>query len=244
MIICAPLDEAFDQAESGKICVFPDHEADQERWFTEWTSALSLGAPLRHETYVNAGFVVLSEERWPNLLTRWWDANSAIPMSEMFVSSGPFRDADQDVLNAILMSELPPDAVSLLPYAGEAYSPRLDSVRVVDEIRLACSFEGHPISILHQSGGPKAWLRDGRGYRYARRNAYVRLLSRVLFGADITMRLEPHEVPWWLRPSRNTLFGRARFGATRLAFMSAKRARNAVLRLERRSLGASKQSDR
>ena len=204
MIVTRSLAEIVALASAGRICAFPDPVPHRGRWFAEWEQALELRAPLRRRTYLNAGFLALSTDHWPDLLTRWWELCERVPREQF---SGrfeqPFWAGDQDVLNAILSSEVPEEALVELPADGEAYPEELLEAVVVDERNLRCELRGQPISILHYSLAPKAWQR--KAMVRLRDDAYVRLLPRLLFGDDVAVRLEPKSVPVWLRPG-----GRAR----------------------------------
>src|SRR4051812_44185298 len=110
MLIVHSLDWVAERAAAGKICLFPDPIPD--RWFAEWADTLELRAPLRRGKYLNAGFVAVDVERWPSLLERWWELCARIPAEQLFVDQAlPFWAADQDALNALLLSELPGDVV-------------------------------------------------------------------------------------------------------------------------------------
>lgn len=199
MLVVQSLDWVVERAEAGAICLFPDPIPD--RWFPEWEDALALRRPLRRQAYLNAGFVALSVERWPGVLARWWELCAAIPPGQVFSSQeAPFWAGDQDALNAYLSSELPEDAIEQLPAAGEAYPEQALRVRIVDARTLACELDGEPVSILHHSLGPKVW--QPYGWLRLREDAYVQLLPRLLFGADVPLRLDPAEVPYRLRPGR------------------------------------------
>ena len=197
MLVVAPLDAIARRAADGSICVFPDPIRD--RWFPEWAEALELRAPLRRQTYVNSGFVAFSFDLRPDLLTRWWELCARVPTAEVRSDErSPFWAGDQDALNALLSSELPEDAVEVLPVEGQAHPEQLLRVRVLDERTLECELDGQAVSILHHSLGPKAWQR--LGWLRLRNDAYVRLLPRLLFGDDVTLQLDPAEVPFRLRP--------------------------------------------
>lgn len=106
-----------------------------------------------------------------------------------------------DALNALLMSELEPDATEVLPEHGSAHPDDLLRAQVDDSRTLACTLDGRPVSILHYSLAPKAW--EPNAWLRVRDDAYVRLLPRVLFGDDVPLRLEARDVPFWLRPRRS-----------------------------------------
>jgi hypothetical protein len=201
MIVTRPLADIASLAEAGRICVFPDPEPQRGRWFAEWHDELGLLAPLRRRTYLNAGFLALSTEHWPDLLGRWWELCDRVPRDQHFGRfEQPFWAGDQDVLNAILASEIPEEALAELQAHEEAYPEELLEVEVVDERTLRCELHGRPTAILHYALGPKAWER--KAWVRLRDDAYVRLLPRLLFGDDVAVRLEPKSVPLWLRPGR------------------------------------------
>jgi len=197
ILVVSSLRHLFEAVDRGKICVChdPDH-----RWFAEWQKQLALRAPLRRgQRYANAGFVAFHAERWPWLLERWAEVRSCVPKERLGIESYPFRDSDQDPLNAVLMSEVPPGAVHVEPDWAHAHPPALPHVQVVDERALTCTDGRHPVTFLHHSGVPKAW--ELAGWRRDFREAYIQLLPRVLCDDDVALRLGQHEIPWWLRPT-------------------------------------------
>lgn len=199
MIVTRGLDYIVALARGGKIAAFPDHRSHKDRWFAEWHEELELREPLRRRTYLNAGFLALSTDHWPDLLGRWWELCDRVPRDQHFGRfEQPFWAGDQDVLNGILASEIPEGVVAELPGHEEAYPDDLLDVEIVDERALSCELHGRPTTILHYALGPKAWER--RAWLRLRDDAYVRLLPRLLFGEDVAVRLEPSSVPLWLRP--------------------------------------------
>jgi hypothetical protein len=199
MIVTRSLADIAALAADGRICAFPDPLPHRGRWFAEWEQTLELRAPLRRRTYLNAGFLAFSAGHWPDLLGRWWELCGRIPREQHFGRyEQPFWAGDQDVLNAILSSEIPEEAIAELHADGEAYPEDLLETVVVDERTLSCELRGRPTSILHYSLGPKAWER--KALVRLRDDAYVRLLPRLLLGDDVALRLEPNSLPLWLRP--------------------------------------------
>jgi hypothetical protein len=199
MIVTRALDELLRAAADGRICVFADAIPHRERWFAEWHDVLELRAPLRRQMYFNSGFVALSIGHWPDFLARWWDLCARIPPEEVFADvAQPFWAADQDALSALLASEIPFDAVEVLPEYAQAYPD--EQLRAKVDVRtLRCTLDGRPVAILHHSLGPKVWA--PRGWIRLRLDAYVRLLPRLLFADDVPIRLRFDEVPFWLRPN-------------------------------------------
>ena len=232
MIVTGSLRDVLAETGEGRICLFPDHISDRARWFGEWQEIFELAGEPRRQTYLNSGFVALSTDHWPGLLPRWWDACSRIPAAQIFTSgNSPVRDGDQDALNAILMSELPEAAVLGLPDSAAVYPDALVRVIVEDESSLLSRIDGEPVLILHHAMRPKAWAAEGRR-RVDRRDAYVRLLPRLLFEPDVPLRLSPPELPVWLRP---TAAGRTALAVTSTANRSWARANRMVAVARRRS---------
>lgn len=224
MLVTGSLEHVLARARDGQICVFHDHSSDRDRWFTEWETTFALRAPLRRQPYVNAGFIAFSCTSWPHLIERWQAANALIPPDRTsHPEDDPFRDTEQDALNAVLMSEVPREAVAYQPEWAEAYPDAMIRVRIADSVRLRCTIDGRPVLILHQSLGPKVWERSG--WRRDRRQAYSRLLPRALFADDVPLPLRPEEVPVWLRSTRmGRLASRALIAAQAPALLARRTA--------------------
>jgi hypothetical protein len=158
IIVARSLDSILRRAVDGRICAFPDWGG--RRWFPEWQQLFGLRAQLRREVYVNAGFVAWSTVHWPHLLERWWECcerTFASPtIREGAANTGPLAQADQDALNALLMSEIPAGAVALEPREAEAFRRNLPEVEILDAGTLASRFAGHPVTLLHNNGAPTA----------------------------------------------------------------------------------------
>ena len=139
---------------------------------------------------MNAGFLALSTDHWPDLLARWWELCERVPREQYFGRfEQPFWAGDQDVLNAILASEIPEEAIAELPADGEAYPEELLEAVVVDERTLRCELRGQPICDPPLLARPEGLA--AQGLVRLRDDAYVRLLPRLLFGDDVAVRLEP-----------------------------------------------------
>jgi hypothetical protein len=200
IVVTASLDPVIARAAEGKICAYPDDPRARDRRFEEWRRIFDLSEPLRRQKYVNAGFVAFSTMHWPGLLSRWWQACERIPSERVFTgdAANPLENGDQDALNALLMSELPADALAELP--PESILPiDLRKTRLMDPRRLTCVLDERPARIVHYTGSPKPW--EAGAWMRARNDAYVQLLRRVLFGSDVCLRLQPSDVPLWLRPT-------------------------------------------
>ncbi len=213
MIVTRPFDPILEQAASGKVCAFED---GMDRWIAEWESALGLAKPLRRQDYVNSGFVAFSTEHQPDLLRRWWEACHEISNDQTMWGGrdgdDPFFFADQDALNALLMSEVEADALAFSP-GPEAPAPSvgggtdwLSLVKIEDKTTLRCSIDGTSPYLLHYLGIPKPWQRQS--WMRVERDAFVELMPRVLCGDDVAIRMDRGELPPWCRPG--ALAGAAR----------------------------------
>jgi hypothetical protein len=151
-------------ARTGKIALFPDHAVPRHRRFAERASALGLDGAIRPQRYLNSGALALSLDHWPGLLARWRKACERLPVGQIGRDpAGPFWAADQDALNALLMSEVPPEAQVVGAERQSLHPDALREVVVLDEERLSCSYRGATPAYLHFSLAPKAIeaVRDG-----------------------------------------------------------------------------------
>ena len=201
IIVTGSLLPTIELARAGQICAYPD--ADHDRWFSEWQHLFALAAPPRRQTYVNSGFIAFSTKHWPTLLGRWRELSEAIPTRATRAGGAekdtPFWDGDQDALNALLMSEIPAEAVQLLPRDEAPTHPRdRVVVTVQDERRLICSCRGTRTTFLHAAGNPKPW--EMRRSALTRNDCFARLLPRVLFADDVALRASKRDVPLGYRP--------------------------------------------
>jgi hypothetical protein len=105
----------------------------------------------------------------------------------------PFLYGDQDVLNAIVVSDrIDPDRLVALDRRLEAIPP-FTGLEVADPATLACAYEDGvaPYALHHMSVKP--WLKltpDG---------TYTLLLRRLLLGEDVAVRIDERRLPLQLR---------------------------------------------
>jgi hypothetical protein len=197
--VTSPLDDLIDRAVAGQVAAFPDPESD--RWYGEWQGIFGLtSAPRKEDTYVCAGVVVFSPARLPELIAQWWARCQLIADHPTVAEGavGPTAQADQDALNAILMSEYPAgtthyEDIDRFPAASELAYIR-GTVTITDRAKLTCTFRGKPCIALHASGAPKPWLT----HRGIRRNAYVVLQSDMLTRPGLAVTVPEGDVPFWL----------------------------------------------
>lgn len=211
IIVTSCFDSIVARADAGSICGFVNN--DTHRWFAEWREIFRLRAPLRHKEFLNSSFVALSLANWRVFLERWetlcltiQEERSKRPFllrrDEVLVD--PIGFNEQDALNALLMSEVPDDAVSA---QGHEFVPSWvdrKEVSVVDALKLRCDFAGQEPAYIEWTGTPKPWMPWGwmrRSYR-----AYACLFPRVVLGNDVPLRLSRSELPFWLRGTTPTRY--------------------------------------
>jgi hypothetical protein len=217
VIVTGRLDAVIERARDGRICAFPDRL--DRRWFAEWESELALPRPPRHQTYVNAGFLALDTDVFAAFLERWADACEHISRDRFSVSSpdlrSPFALPDQDVMNALLMTELAPDDLDVQPPDTAAQGPwELSTTQVTDLRTLACTRDGRPVTLLHAFGPVKPWQETAR--RWLPRTAYLICMRRLLTGDDLAIRTEEPLAPWLSPGVRGALTLRALTATTAL----------------------------
>lgn len=204
IIVTGSLERVVSLAASGSVCAAPDGVSG--RFFPEWADLLSLGGPVRRQPYMNAGFLATAPSRWPAFYERWRELCEAViahapPMhtiSHEEALEHPTGFHDQDALNAMLMSELPPDALAPTG-AGEVAATRaeLAAVSCFDPTTLECRLDGRRTLFIHHLAAPKPWQRSG--WITTSDSAYVQLLSRLLGADDLPVGVTDAELPAWLK---------------------------------------------
>ncbi len=199
IIVTARLDELVEAARAGRIVVFPESDRYVTRRFTEWRELFDLPLVPRVQPYVNSGFVGLAVDAHGGFLGRWWDECQRLARRD---PSDEQRNvstlADQDVLNALLMSEVAIDDIAFQDHRTSPMKPwELAHTKVLDFDGIRCSHEGVATVLLHSTDTPKPWRREAMVE--LREGAYVRCLRRLLTGPDLAIRLPASEVPPWLR---------------------------------------------
>ena len=203
IIVTGRLEEPIASARGGKVFAFPDHQSAQERFFPEWQSIFGLRAPLRSQSYVNAGFIAFSTEHHPSLLRRWEEAASAIDPATVMDHNHdhPTWACDQDALNALLMSEVPADQIVVGPHDRKVYWDAVTTSHVEDADSLRVGYRNGAALLLHHAMSPKVWER--RAWRRVREDdVYLKLMPRLLYDDDLTIRLRGQCHAAWIAPGQ------------------------------------------
>ncbi len=161
VLVTGSLEPMIARAAAGHISVAPvDWPEKRGRSIGGWEQLFGLSAPVRRDVYVNAGFLGLSAAPWQPLLERWLALCGSIPVDAVFrgeIDENPLWAGDQDALNALLMSEVPAEAVVHLAEGAAVFPPELERVQVRDRDGLECTLDGRPVTMLHYSWIPKPW---------------------------------------------------------------------------------------
>jgi hypothetical protein len=202
MIVTRPLDELIETAGEGKLVAAIN---DRDRFRPDWGELLGLG-PVRRGPYLSSGLVVVERELGTEVLELMDRLQDRVDFDRTFwrdnVSDYAFLYGDQDVLNAILASELvASERVEALPHRF-APTPPFGRLRVVDRRTLRCRYRDGVEPYLLHNFFRKPWLVRMRS------SAYSRLLTRSLLEPDVELRLAPEMVP--LRMRTGPLAGAAR----------------------------------
>ncbi len=202
VIVTSSLQPFLELASAGKIVAMTAPSAD--RCHPAWSEMFGLQGNLRtDQAYVNMGFVAFSATRYSKLLDRWWELCEPIShRGDVGVKGnrGPLVYWDQDVFNALLMSEIPEGTVVALSPAMMPPDLHQSHTTVVENVRtLSCRHEGTTTVALHYLGRPKPWQKRVRNTGLWD-NAYTTLLRRLLVDHDLIVRSPIEELPTWLRP--------------------------------------------
>lgn len=210
LVATAPWDAYVASARSGALVAAVDPQ--RKRRFDAWRTMLGVAGPVRPRPYVNTGLVFWSLGHHRLLLDRWADRCAHLSAAGGAQKYGaPAVFLDQDVLNALLMTEFFDTAVDVRPEGEIVVSATMTGCRVRDPRSLSCQGPAGPVRALHSVQRTKPWrCASAQGVLGP---AYARILRAATepevraSGSDGP--LAPHEVVPWLRPGP--------FGADRLA---------------------------
>jgi hypothetical protein len=170
-------------------------ENDTDRFVPEWGELLGLGE-VRRQPYVSSGLVFMGAPLGRDVLTLMEELQDRVDFDRSFWRGNdpayPFLYGDQDVLNAILASRAERERVVALENRLVP-NPPFQGLRLLDQATLRCAHrDGTEPYGLHNFYR-KPWLVRTRS------NPYSRLLTRLLLAPDLSLRLDPSDLPLRLR---------------------------------------------
>ena len=192
MIVTRPLDSLIELADGDRVVAF---ENDRQRHFAEWGDLLGLAEP-RAQPYVSSGLVFCGGNSGRQALDLLAEKQQLVDFERTFARAAepgyPFFYPEQDVLNAILAAAVEVDRTVAL--ANQlAPNPPFDRLRIVDLAGLrVVDRDGAAPYVLHQYVR-KPWLEP------MYHGVYSRLLSRLLLGEDVAIRVPSDQVPARMR---------------------------------------------
>ncbi|MGI8606101.1 MAG: hypothetical protein ACR2L0_02945 [Gaiellaceae bacterium] len=217
VIVTRSLEPLVEAALEGSVLAFENDVT--HRFHLAWGEFTGLG-PLRRETYVNSGFVVLPRDPGLEVLDLVRAGQARVDVERSLLRSGtpddPFYYPDMDVWNAVFSTRTPPYDLEVLDFRLAPHAP-FDGVELVDKQTLRCAYADgtEPFALHHVLRKP--WLARTHS------SVYSRLLPRLLLAEDVAVRLHPEEIPRRLRPG---LAGEtARAEASIVATLAAQRGR-------------------
>jgi hypothetical protein len=206
IVITRPLTELVAAAEAGRMVAFVDPAPIDKRFFPEWAEELGLRS-LRRRPYMAAGQLVMPAALAARLLPRWIDGQERIGLRRTRYGTAtladPFYFADMDVFNALLAANFSDDEVLVLEERLAPHPP-FAGLRLEDTVGLVCRYDDGVRPFLLHHILAKPWLAA------TPTTIYSRLLTRLLLGADVRIRLEPKELPLRLREGRLAAADRTR----------------------------------
>lgn len=194
IIVTRNLSELLDLAGQGRVAGFTDAVA--HRHHPDWGDILGLGTA-RRQPYVNSGALFLPAGS--ELLSLIPSLQSRVDIGRTRIGSGtpsePFYYVDQDLWNALLATTIGPDDLKILEHRLAPHPP-FPGLTLIGDSALRCTYpDGVEPFLLHHVTR-KPWL------AHTRSNLYSRLLSRLVLGDDVALRLPPELIPRRLRVGR------------------------------------------
>ena len=204
IIVTRSLGELVNRASRGAVLAVDD---GQDRFFSEWGKLT--GGTARHRRYVSSCLTLLGGRVGQRVIetmagvqrradierTPYSDASHDFVSHSEAWERHPYYFADQDVLNAVLATEVEEDQVEVLERRDVAILP-FEGLDVLDSKTLRCSYEdGREPYAVHHLMLEKPWLK-----RTGENTVYTRLLRRLLSGDDLALSVPAASIPPWLRP--------------------------------------------
>jgi hypothetical protein len=192
IIATRSLSELIERAAKPRVIAV---ENDTDRFVPEWGELLNLGE-VRRQPYMSSGLVFLGDPLGQEVLALMGQLQDRVDFDRSFWRANdrdyPFLYGDQDVLNAILATRVERQRIVGLENRL-APNPPFQGLRLLDQATLRCAHrDGTEPYALHNFYR-KPWLVRTRS------SPYSRLLTRLLLADDVSLRLDPSELPLRLR---------------------------------------------
>ena len=203
IIVTRPLGELIDRACEGKVIAVDDR---QDRFFSQWGELT--GGTARNRTYVSSCLTFLGGAIGRSVVETMHSAQRRVEIGRTpyagslpdFVSyadtydRNPYYFADQDILNAVLATDVDPGQVEVLDRRAVAILP-FDGLRAIGQDAPRCAYDdGTEPYAVHHLMLAKPWLEPS-----GESTVYSQLLRRLLSADDLAVRVPPAWVPRWLR---------------------------------------------
>jgi hypothetical protein len=193
MIVTRPLTALIHETSGPQVVGFRNKS---DRFFSAWGEVLGLGEA-RPRPYISSSLVFLRGSIGSEVLSLMDHLKHRVDFQRTYWrdndSEYPFLLGDQDLLNAILATQVDPERVVELESRLEAVPP-FPGLRVLDERALKCAYEdGTEPYVLHHFLSKPWWEPTVSG-------VYTQLLVRLLRGSDVAVRVPEREFPLHLRP--------------------------------------------
>ncbi len=193
LLVTRPLTDLIASAADGRVVAFRN---ESDRFFSAWGELPGLGEA-RPRPYVSSSLVCLGGATGSNVLSLMDGLRGGVDFGRTFWRENdpdyPYLLGDQDLLNAILATEIDPARVTELDPRLEAVPP-FDGLQVLDERTLECRFaDGIEPYVVHHYV-TKPWLEPTLP------GVYTQLLLRLLRGRDVPIRVSRRDLPLHLQP--------------------------------------------
>jgi hypothetical protein len=193
LLVTRPLTELIASAAEGRVVAFRN---ESDRFFSAWGELPGLG-DARPRPYVSSSLVFLGGATGSSVLSLMDGLRGRVDFGRTFWRANdpdyPYLLGDQDLLNAILATEVDPARVTELDPRLEAVPP-FEGLEVVDERTLGCRFaDGTEPYVVHHYG-TKPWLEPTLP------GVYTQLLLRLLRSRDVAIRVSRRDLPLHLQP--------------------------------------------
>lgn len=202
-LVVGDLSPAVERARAGKIVLAVDPQADRTE--PAWATMFGLRAPLRDQPYCGAGTVLLDADLHADFLRRWWEQCGVASERDVEWQAdpdGPLMHTDQDVMNALLMSEVPAGTVEHFAAGQVVADFFMPGVRLRDRRRLRFTGPDGPPLVIQCLVRAKPFLPEGgtilygSAYAMAARAVLTREARRAAPGSA----LAPDRLVPWMRP--------------------------------------------